>query len=402
VTNLNLSIAFVTSSLPRRCGIATFSADLMQSVKMADPSVTTVVAAIDEPNVVRLYGKEVRWRIRQGDARSYRAAAEAINASHVGIVNVQHEFGLYGTWNDGVYEDHLQAFLETLHKPVVTTLHTVPPQPTPSLRDAVRTGARMSDELVVMANTAAQLLAGAYGITEHVIVIPHGMPEIEPGERMGTKRKLGLRGRTLISTFGLVDPRKGLEYMIEAMPAIVAQHPKALYLIAGQTHPELQRQEGESYRHRLTELVERLNLQHHVRFINEYLDQHDIIDVLRATDVYVTPYLDPQQVTSGTLAYALGAGKAVVSTPYLHAKEALADGRGILIGFRDSGQLAEAVNSILDRRGLKQSLERRAYTYAKDMAWPRAGIRWLALMRDVLARSGSMRRAAGGGRRPRS
>ena len=369
----DLRIAFVSSNLPRRCGIATFSADLMAAVKAADPRVTCRIAAIDEPNAIRLYGDEVRWRIRQGDASSYRAAAEAINRSSVNIVNVQHEFGLYGTWNDGVYEDHLRPFLEALRKPVVTTLHTVPPEPTASMRDVVRAAAQMSDAIVVMADTAVGLLADRYGIAQVPVVIPHGMPAIKRNGRGRMKNKLGVPGRTIISTFGLVDPRKGIEYMIEAMPAIVARHPATLYVIAGQTHPELRRNDGEKYRNQLVETVKRLGVQDHVSFIDEYMAQRDIIELLLASDVYVTPYLDPQQITSGTLAYALGAGKAIVSTAYLHAKEALADGRGILVPFRDPPALAEAVISVLDHPDRRQALERASFAYASDMSWPRTG-----------------------------
>jgi glycosyltransferase involved in cell wall biosynthesis len=388
----DLQIAFVSSNLPRRCGIATFSADLMAAVKAADPSVTCRIAAIDEPNAIRLYGDEVRWRIRQGDASSYRAAAEAINRSSVNIVNVQHEFGLYGTWTDGVYEDHLHPFLEALRKPVVTTLHTVPPEPTPSMRGAVRAAAELSDAIVVMADVAVGLLADRYGIAEVPVVIPHGMPAIQPHGRGRMKKKLGVPGRTIISTFGLVDPRKGIEYMIEAMPAIVASHPATLYVIAGQTHPELRRNDGEKYRNQLVETVERLGVQDHVSFIDEYMAQRDIIELLLASDVYVTPYLDPQQITSGTLAYALGAGKAIVSTAYLHAKEALADGRGILVPFRDPAALAEAVISLLDHPDRRQALERASFAYASDMSWPRTGEHWLALMRLVASSLPTMSR----------
>ena len=389
----DLRIAFVSSNLPRRCGIATFSADLMAAIKAADPRVRFRVAAIDEPNEVRPYGGEVRWRIRQGDASNYRVAAEAINRSNVDIVNVQHEFGLYGTWKDDVYDDHLRPFLETLRKPVVTTLHTVPPDPTPSMREAISSAVRLSTATVVMAEAAADILAGTYGIAEVPVVIPHGMPAIQPHGRVRMKQKLGVPGRTIISTFGLVDPRKGIEFMIEAMPAIVAGHPAALYLVAGQTHPELRRHDGETYRNHLVATVERLGLENNVSFIDEYMAQRDIIELLLASDVYVTPYLDPRQITSGTLAYALGAGKAIVSTAYLHAREALADDRGILVPFRDSAALADAVNSLLEHPDRKQALERAAFVYASDMSWPRTGEHWLALMRLVAfssrARSGS-------------
>ena len=355
----------------------------MAAVKASDPHVTVRVAAIDEPNEVRPYGGNVRWRIRQGDWRNYRAAAEAINRSKVDIVNVQHEFGLYGTWTDGVYDDHLRPFLQALQKPVVTTLHSVPPDPSPSMRDAIRSAVQLSDATVVMADAAALVLADQYGIPEAPVVIPHGMPSIQPHGRVRIKEKLGVPGRTIISTFGLVDPRKGIEYMIQAMPAIVARHPEALYIVAGQTHPELRRHDGETYRNHLLETVKRLGLENSVSFIDEYMAQRDIIELLLASDVYVTPYLDPKQITSGTLAYALGAGKAVVSTEYLHAKEALGEGRGILVPFRDANALFEAVNSLLDDPDRKHALERATYAYASDMSWPRTGEHWLALMRLV-------------------
>ena len=382
-----MRVTFVSSSVPRRCGIATFTADIMAAVKVADPAVRCSVVAIDEPNSARAYGAEVKTRIRQREPETYRAAASLINGSSVDIVNIQHEFGLYGVWKDGVYEDHLRPFLLELRKPAVTTLHSVIPDPSPSLREAVRTIAEHSDEVVVMAHTAARLLQSDYGITKTPVVIPHGMPAIEPRGRHVLKRRLGMTERTIVSTFGLVDPRKGLEYMIGAMPSIVAEHADALYLIVGQTHPELLKQQGETYRNTLERAVEDLGMSDHVAFVNEYLTQRAIVDYLLATDVYVTPYLDPNQITSGTLAYALGAGKAIVSTPYLHAVEALADGRGIVVPFRDSDAIAVAVRRILGDQQLKVGLEARAYVYGRETAWPVVGRRVLGLMQHMMDRA---------------
>jgi glycosyltransferase involved in cell wall biosynthesis len=223
-----------------------------------------------------------------------------------------------------------------------------------------------------------------YGIAQRPVVIQHGMPAIVPRGRHRLKRQLGVEDRTILSTFGLVDPRKGLEYMIGAMPEIVARHPSALYLIVGQTHPELLKKAGEQYRNELVSKIESSGMSDHVRFVNQYLTQREIVDYLLATDVYVTPYLDLNQITSGTLAYALGAGKAIVSTRYLHAAEALADGRGLLVDVRDADGLARAVLAILDDPALKGELERRAYDYGKEMAWPNVGRRVLALTREVL------------------
>ena len=379
-----MRIAFVASAVPRRCGIATFTADLIAAVKAADPDVRCVQAAIDEQNAARAYGPEVKWRIRQGELESYRAVGAAIQESAAEIVNVQHEFGLYGVHLDGTYEDHCVPLLTQIRKPVITTLHTVLPRPEPWMRNAMRDIAEHSTVTVVMAETAARLLRDVYGIAKKPIVIPHGMPAIVPRGRRRLKKQLGVEDHTIVSTFGLVDPRKGLEYMIGAMPAIVAAHPNTLYLIVGQTHPELLRREGERYRNELSREIERLGLDDHVQFVNQYLTQREIVDYLLATDVYATPYLDLNQITSGTLAYALGAGKAIVSTRYLHAAEALADRRGLLVEPRDSVGLARAVLAILDDADLKRELEVRAYEYGKEMAWPNVGRRVLQLSKDVL------------------
>ncbi len=379
-----MRIAFVASSVPRRCGIATFTADLAAAVKSADPTVRIYAAAIDEPGAARAYGPDVRWRIRQEEPTTYRDAAIAISASNVDIVNVQHEFGLYGVWHDGTYDDHLRVFLESCTKPVITTLHTVAPKPEPWALETIRFISEHSEQVVVMGTTAARLLNDVYGVTRSPVVIEHGMPAIEPRGRHRLKRQLGVEDKAIISTFGLVDPRKGLEYVIEAMPEIVARHPNALYLVVGQTHPELQKREGEAYRNSLITSAARLGLRDHVKFVNQYLTQREVVDYLLATDVYVTPYLDPNQITSGTLAYALGAGKAIISTPYLHAQEVLSRGRGILVPFRDAAAVASAVNTVLGDPLRKRELETRAYEYGKEMAWPAIGRRVLTLMSDVL------------------
>ncbi|MGD1053199.1 MAG: glycosyltransferase [Candidatus Dormibacteria bacterium] len=403
-----IRIAFVSSSVPRRCGIATFTADLVAAVRTADPTAVCRIAAIDEPTVLRQYASEVRWRIRQGDAESYRAAARAINGSNADVVNVQHEFGLYGRWSepvfangrwsDSIYEDHFRGFLEELRKPVVTTMHTVLPRPSPSIRTAVRDISELSDEIVVMASTAVGLLADDYGLVTPPRVIPHGMPVISPHGRKGFKRQLGVEGRTIISTFGLVDPRKGLQYMIQAMPAVVARYPDALYLIAGQTHPDLLRVQGEEYRNSLVAEIRALGMDHHVAFIDNYMSQRDIIDLLLATDVYVTPYLDPNQITSGTLSYALGAGKAVVSTRYMHAAEALGEGRGVLVESRDPSGLGRAVISILGDPVAKAALENAAFAYARDATWPQSARKFLDIMAALTGSGAKSRNAV---RRPR-
>ncbi len=380
-----MHVAFVSSVVPRRCGIATYTSDLADGVAAADPKIRVSFAAIDEPFAARTYGADVRWRIEQDDAATFAAAGRAIGASDVDVVNLQHEFGLYGRWQDGGYDDHLRRFLDACPTPVVTTFHTVPPVPEPWMRTVLRDAADRSAAVVVMSTTGARLLREVYAISKTPIVIAHGMPVIQPKGRRRLKRQLGMEDRTLVSTFGLVDPRKGLEYVVEALPGIVAGHPRAVYLVIGQTHPELLKREGESYRNSLIETARRVGVTAQLRFVNEYLTQREIVEYLLATDVYVTPYLDPGQITSGTLAYALGAGKAIVSTPYLHAREVLADDRGVLVPFRDAPAIAAAVIGILDDPVRKSALEQSAYAYGRTTTWPAIGAQVLTLMRHVAA-----------------
>ncbi len=378
-----LHVALVSTSPPRQCGIATFTSDLARAMQIADPKARLWWAAINEEHSIHPYGPQVRWRIRQRHPETYERAAAEINASNVDIVSIQHEFGLYGIWGE-TFEDHLAPFLETLTRPLVTTLHTTLPDPSPSVREAVRRIGRHSKALIVMVQRGRTILEQEYGIDPaKVHVIPHGVPPTEARGRRRMKQRLGLQDRSIISTFGLVSPRKGLEYMVRAMTDVIRAHADALYLIVGKTHPELARHEGEAYRIQLTALVHACGLDAHVAFVDEYLSQRDIVDYLLASDIYVTPYLDPNQITSGTLAYALGAGKAIVSTPYLYADEVLADGRGILVDFRSERGLADGVLRILDDHELKDQLERDAYEYGRLMAWPRIGEQVIDLLRKV-------------------
>ena len=380
-----LHIALVSTSPPRQCGIATFTSDLARAMQAADPKARLSWAAINEENSIRPYSPQVRWCIRQGHPETYERAAVDINEANVDIVSIQHEFGLYGIWGR-TFEDHLAPFLEMLTRPLVTTLHTTLPDPSSSVKEAVRRIGRHSKALIVMAHRARTILEQEYGIDPtKVHVIPHGVPPTERHGRQRMKQRLGLQDRSIISTFGLVSPRKGLEHMVRAMTDVIRTHPDALYLIVGKTHPELVRHEGEAYRTQLTALVHACGLDGHVAFVDEYLSQRDIVDYLLASDIYVTPYLDPNQITSGTLAYALGAGKAIVSTPYLYADEVLADGRGLLVDFRSERGLAAGVLRILDDPELKQQLERDAYEYGRRMAWPRVGEQVMELFREVAA-----------------
>jgi len=376
----------VSTHEPRECGIATFTSDLAGAVTSSDPWIRVSWAAIEEQGLDSAPRPEVRWRIRQRDPSSYERAAIDLNASDVDIVAVQHEFGLYGVWGER-FEDHLISFLERLRKPLVTTFHTVLPAPSPTVLNAVRRLGRRSDAVVVMTERAGDILEQTYGIDPRVLhVIPHGAPPVPHANREATKALLGLSGRDVISTFGFVDPRKGLEYMIEAMTEVVHTHPSAVYLVLGRTHPDLARNTEDTYRRSLHDLVEARGLQHHVVFVDRYLSQSEIVDHLLASDVYVTPYLDPHQITSGTLSYALGAGRAIVSTEYAHAVEALSERRGMLVGFRSANALAHAVSAVLDRPELKAELERNAQALGAQATWPTVAARVSGLYRALALR----------------
>lgn len=379
-----LKVAMLSTLPPRQCGIATFAANLCTAIRRTDAPIDLEFVAIEHLNGVDDARSDLRWRISQGDRASFLEVANSLNRSNVEVVCVEHEFGLYGTW-DGEYCDHLAPFLAALRPPAVTTLHTVLPAPAPSMLAAIQDIAAHSAAVVVMTHRAARLLTGVYGVDpEKVRVIPHGVPVMAHGKVSELSERFGLTDRTVLSTFGLVDPRKGLEFMVDAMELVAARHPDALYLILGRTHPELVVREGERYRSSLVAAIQRKGLAGHVRLVDEYLSEQEIVDYLAVSDVYVTPYLDPDQITSGTLAYALGAGKAVVSTAYLHATEALAEERGLLVGFRSAPELASAVLRIIEEPGLRQRLEANAHQASRHNAWPNVARLVAALLQEVV------------------
>ncbi len=378
-----LKVAVLSTVPPRQCGIATFSANLCTAIRRTAAPIDLEFVAIEHRNGPDFGRSEARWRVEQGDRASFLATADSLNRAGVDVVCVEHEFGLFGT-SEGAYRDHLAPFLAALRAPAVTTLHTVLPLPEPWMLAAVQRIAAESAAIVVMTHEAARLLEGVYGTDpEKVTVIPHGVPVMTHAEPSELRQRFGLSGRTVISTFGLVDPRKGLEFMIDAMEFVAARHPDAVYLVLGRTHPELLAHEGERYRASLAAEIACKGLAAHVRFVDEYLSEQEIVDYLAATDIYVTPYLDPNQITSGTLAYALGAGKAIVSTRYLHATEALAEERGLLVGFRSASELAAAVLRVIEEPGLRQRLEANALDAGRRMAWPNVARRTGTLLQGV-------------------
>ena len=378
------SVAFLSSFPPRACGIGTFTADLADAIDLAQPEAMPArVIAIQPKGQSYRYGPRVRWTIERDLRSSYEEAAAAINYAPVEVVSVQHEYGLFG----GEKGADLLAFVRAVRKPVVLTLHTVLEQPSSALRQVTEALAAEASAIVVLAERAKQILAEHYpGVPQAKLwFIPHGTPVTTLQSTAHTKRALEWEHRTILSTFGLLSPGKGIEEALSALPRVVERHPEVLYLILGETHPEVRRQHGETYRECLQRHVEALGLQHHVHFENHYLTQAELLTYLHATDVYVIPYLNPLQISSGTLAYALAAGKAIVSTPFVYAQELLSEGRGLLARFKDSDSLAAGINLLLEQPDLRRQMEQAAYAYGAQMHWPQVGRAYRQVFQHVLA-----------------
>ncbi len=375
-------VAFVSSYPPRKCGIATFTCDLVKNIcYAADDAFEPQVFAM-ETNGELAYDDPVRIVIRKSSQCDYITAANLVNRSNIDLVSLQYEFGLF----DGPSGSFLPAFLRRLTKPLVTTLHTVLEDPRPDYFDAMTEVCDASDKVVVMNGCGVDMLRRIYSVpTEKIELIGHGIPDLPFADTSYFKQELGLAGRKTILTFGLLSENKGIDLMLRAMPDIIARDPSTIYIVLGATHPEVMRYEGPIYRIKLEKMVRSLGLDKHVILDHRFVEDRDLFQYLKAADVYVTPYLNKQQLTSGTLAFAVGTGRAVVSTPYWAAQELLADGRGRIVDdFRDPLQMAKAVTEILANPALAMAMRVKAYRYGRSITWPRVGRVYWRLFQEVL------------------
>jgi glycosyltransferase involved in cell wall biosynthesis len=369
-------VAFIGNHLPRRCGIATFTHDLHRAVATARPDLETCVIAMTDPGCAYDYPPAVRFEIHQEAIGEYAQAAERLNDARFDVVSLQHEYGIFGGGAGG----NLIHLLSRLEIPVVTTLHTVLAEPTPIQHDVMRRIIDTSAKIVVMSETAGELLRFVHDVPPHKIdVIPHGIPDFPFLEPHHAKAEFGFEEKTVILTFGLLSPNKGIEIMLDAMPSIIKSSPNVVYVILGATHPNLVRDQGEAYRNSLTARVRELGIGDHVVFFDQFVDQATLLNFISMCDVYVTPYLNEAQMTSGTLSYSFGLGKAVVSTPYRHAKELLSDGRGILVPFGDAKALGTEISGLLTNDVRRHAMRKRAYRASRSMTWVQTAKRYLTI-----------------------
>ena len=361
-------VAFLGDYLPRKCGIATFTTDLRCAMAAEFPAMQCLVVPVNDLAGGYDYPAEVRFEIAEQDLPSYLRAADFLNITDVDVVCVEHEFGIFG----GPAGSHVLALLRELQMPIVTTLHTVLREPNVEQRRVMRELIRLSTRLVVMSERGREFLREVYQAPAAKIdLIPHGIPDMPFADPNYFKDEFGVAGKQVLLTFGLLSPNKGIEFALRALPDIIREFPNIVYIVLGQTHPNLLRDEGEAYRLSLERLAKDLGVQKNVVFFNRFVELEELMRFIGAADIYLTPYLTEAQITSGTLAYAFGAGNAVVSTPYWHAAELLTAERGKLVPFRDAKAIAVAVVELLRDEPLRHSMRKNAYKLGRDMVWSR-------------------------------
>jgi glycosyltransferase involved in cell wall biosynthesis len=376
------SVAVIGTHLPRHCGIATYTTDVCAALSAAYPHSDVYAIAVNDTAEGYDYPAAVRFVLSQDDIGAYRRVADYINLGATDMVCVQHEYGIFG----GPSGSHLLVLLRDLQVPIVTTLHTILREPTRQQRLILAELAQLSDRLVVMSERGAEFLRTIYGVAaDKIDVIPHGIPDVPFLDPSFHKDQFNAEGKQVLLTFGLLSQNKGIEHVIAALPAIRERHPDVLYIVLGATHPHVLQYEGERYRQSLLQLAADLGVAEHVVFHDQFVELGELIEYIGAADVYITPYLTESQIVSGTLAYAVGAGKAVVSTPYWYAEEMLADGRGVLVPFQDSAAIAGAVGELLANEAVRHAMRKRAYLLGRTMIWPEVAGRYMAAFRRARA-----------------
>jgi glycosyltransferase involved in cell wall biosynthesis len=380
--SLPARIAVVGNHLPRQCGIATFTTDLCEAITAECGAAELLVAAVNDRESSYAYPARVRFEITEGDISSYRATASLLNTSNVDLVCLQHEYGIFG----GNAGSHVLGLLQNLTMPVVTTLHTVLRQPNLDQRIVMQQIAALSDRLIVMSEYSLRVLQDLYAVPlEKICLIPHGIPDLPFEEPEIHKESLSMGGKAVLLTFGLLSPNKGFENVIQALPRILSQHSKAVYVIAGATHPHVKAREGDRYRDQLQALAKELGVEREVIFLNRFVSPQEMASLVGAADVYITPYRYEAQAVSGTLAYALGAGKAIISTPYWHAAELLSEGRGALVPFENPDAIAAATIGLLGNDAARQTMRQRAYHYGRQMVWNRVAQSYIRTFKGARA-----------------
>jgi glycosyltransferase involved in cell wall biosynthesis len=361
---------FVSSYPPRQCGIATFAEDVREAYDRLT-GMSSEVIAINDPGGQYSYPQCVVGTIRRDVRDSYLDAARLANASTADVVNIQHEYGLFG----GERGAHLLDFMRALHRPVVLTMHTTLPHPDEATLRVTRDLCRRADSVMVLTESSKRVLATQYGVDPRTIcVVMHGVPDVAPYHGTYFKQRFNLEHDTVISTFGLLSRGKGIESIIEALPEVLERHPSVAYVLWGETHPEVRRAEGERYRASLQQRALELGVACRVQFVDRYMTDDEVVSALLATDLYVSPSLDPHQSVSGTLSYAVACGRAVIATEFQYARELLADGRGITVPFRDPKALGAAINAVLSDPALRSGLESAAYAFGRSMTWPKIAL----------------------------
>ncbi|HEX9925370.1 MAG TPA: glycosyltransferase family 4 protein, partial [Anaerolineae bacterium] len=367
-------IGFIGNYVPRQCGIATFTTDLCEAIATEYDDTTCIALPVNDTKAGYAYPPRVRFELAEKDINSYRRAADFLNINNVDLVCLQHEYGIYG----GPAGSHILALLRELRTPIVTTFHTVLQEPNPDQRRVLQQVAALSDRVVVMSERGVDFLQAIYEIpAEKIDFIPHGIPDVSFVDPSFHKDLFGVEGKMVLLSFGLLSANKGIETVIAALPAMLARYPNVVYIVVGATHPHVLRQDGETYRLSLQRLAQELGVAGNVIFYNRFVSLEELIEFISAADIYITPYLNPAQITSGTLAYTLGAGKAIISTPYWYAEEMLADERGALVPFRDPAALAEQVIDLLDNESKRHAMRKRAYLFGRAMIWPQVAQRYM-------------------------